>query len=212
MLQQILQYAKDVETALNTAQQLQTQIEQYRNMTQQGLPLPSSLFNQITRQLQAITSIYNNARSLGRSIHNFDNRFREQFKDYNDWLNANNFTSQAAASRYRQWAERGLDNARTAMKAVGMNVDGFAAENAMLAQIVSRSQSASGRLQAIQVGNEIAAQNVQQLQRLRDLVATQIILQGNYMAQHQERQSVDNAFLQKFNSGTVRGTGANKRY
>ncbi len=212
MWQQVMQYGKDVETALNTAQQLSTQIQQYQNMVQQGLSLPSSLFNQITGQLQQITSVYNNAKSLGREISNFDDKFKDQFKNYDNWLKTNNFTSQAAADRYEAWSEQGLDNARTAMKAAGMNVDGFSDENAMLAQIVSRSQSASGRLQAIQAGNEIAAQNVQQLQKLRDLVATQITLQGNYMAQYQERQSVDDAFREKFNSGTVKGTGATKGY
>ena len=91
-------------------------------------------------------------------------------------------------------------NARTAMQAAGVNTRTFEDENAMLDQLVSRSQSAVGRQQAIQAGNEIAAQNVQQLQKLRDLVATQITLQGNYMAQQNERQSVSDASEQQFRS------------
>lgn len=86
------------------------------------------------------------------------------------------------------------------MQAAGVNTSTFEDENAMLDQLVSRSQSAVGRQQAIQAGNEIAAQNVQQLQKLRDLVATQITLQGNYMAQQNERQSVSDASEQQFRS------------
>ena len=41
---------------------------------------------------------------------------------------------------------------------------------------------------------------MQQLQKLRDLVATQITLQGNYMAQQNERQSVSDASEQQFRS------------
>lgn len=202
--QQMFQYAKDVETALNTAQQLSTQIQQYNNMVQQGIALPNRIFSQITGDLQKVVAVYNNAQSLGRDISNFDEKFKAQFKDYDKWLDAGNFTADAAADRYSAWSQQGLDNARTAMEAAGINVSSFADENSTLDQIVARSQSAMGRLQAIQAGNEIAAQNVQQLQKLRDLMATQIHLQGNYMAQLQERQSVDDAFGKTFHSGVYK--------
>lgn len=210
--QQMFQYAKDVETALNTAQQLSTQIQQYNNMVQQGISLPNRIFSQITGDLQRVAAVYNNAQSLGRDISNFDQKFKEQFTDYDKWLDAGNFTAGAAADRYSTWSKQGLDNARTAMEAAGINVSSFADENSTLDQIVARSQSASGRMQAIQAGNEIAAQNVQQLQKLRDLMATQIHLQGNYMAQLQERQSVDDAFRKTFRSGVIDKTGADKEY
>src|SRR5690606_20323334 len=45
---QATQVAKEIETAINTAEQLRTQIQQYENMLKQGLSLPSSMFNRIT--------------------------------------------------------------------------------------------------------------------------------------------------------------------
>ena len=39
MMQQGMQHAKEVETALNTAQQLQHQIQSYQNMVKQGIRL-----------------------------------------------------------------------------------------------------------------------------------------------------------------------------
>ncbi|EEW2912058.1 P-type conjugative transfer protein TrbJ, partial [Escherichia coli] len=66
--------------------------------------------------------------------------------------------------------------------------------------------------QAIQAGNEIASQNVQQLQKLRDLIATQINMQGNYMAQEQDRIQLDDALRQQRRSGTITQTGSNKGY
>ncbi|EBS6671127.1 P-type conjugative transfer protein TrbJ, partial [Salmonella enterica subsp. enterica serovar Mbandaka] len=70
----------------------------------------------------------------------------------------------------------------------------------------------AGRMQAIQAGNEIASQNVQQLQKLRDLIATQINMQGNYMAQEQDRIQLDDALRQQRRSGTITQTGSNKGY
>jgi len=198
--QQMYEYAEAVNTQLNTAQQLQTQIQQYDNMIKQGMSLPSRMFNTITGDLQRVASVYNSAQSLGRNISNLDEQFRQQFKGYDSYLNSIGQGQNNMPQRYRDWAQSGFDNARTAMQAAGVNTRTFEDENAMLDQLVSRSQSAVGRQQAIQAGNEIAAQNVQQLQKLRDLVATQITLQGNYMAQQNERQSVSDASEQQFRS------------
>lgn len=198
--QQMYEYAEAVNTQLNTAQQLQTQIQQYDNMIKQGMSLPSRMFNTITGDLQRVASVYNSAQSLGRNISNLDEQFRQQFKGYDSYLNLIGQGQNNMPQRYRDWAQSGFDNARTAMQAAGVNTSTFEDENAMLDQLVSRSQSAVGRQQAIQAGNEIAAQNVQQLQKLRDLVATQITLQGNYMAQQNERQSVSDASEQQFRS------------
>ncbi len=72
--------------------------------------------------------------------------------------------------------------------------------------MVARSQSAVGRMQAIQAGNEIASQNVQQLQKLRDLLATQINMQSNYVALEGDRKDITEATEQKFkDQPTIRG-------
>ncbi|MBZ7458434.1 P-type conjugative transfer protein TrbJ [Klebsiella michiganensis] len=200
--QQMYEYAEAVNTQLNTAQQLQTQIQQYDNMLKQGMSLPSRMFNTITGDLQRVASVYSSAQSLGRNITNLNEQFHQQFKGYDSYLNSIGQGQHNMPQRYRNWAQSGFDNARTAMQAAGLNTSTFEEENAMLDQLVSRSQSAIGRQQAIQAGNEIAAQNVQQLQKLRDLVATQITLQGNYMAKQTEQKAVKNAASEKFWEGT----------
>ena len=83
---QATQVAKEIETAINTAQQLETQIQQYQNMLTQGLSLPSSMFNRMTGDLQRLQSLYQQSKSLAGSLSNFDERFRNQFGDYNRYL------------------------------------------------------------------------------------------------------------------------------
>lgn len=210
--QQLGEYAQQVNTALNTADQLRVNIQQYNDMIKQGMQLPDRVFNQITNDLNRVKSVYNEAQSLGRNVSNLDSKFREQYKGYDNYLKSHGQSSVAMPDRYKKWASQGFDNARTAMQAAGMNTGTFASEDAMLNQLISRSQTAAGRMQATQVGNEIAAQNVQQLQKLRDLVATQIQLQGNYMAQLQERQSVDDAYIDNFKKGEINSTNRDKKY
>ena len=197
--QQMFEYAEAVNTQLNTAQQLATQIQQYQNMVTQGLSLPNSMFGSIAADLQSVANIYTKSQALGRQIQNMDSQFNTQFPGFESYLNqAANSAEVPARDRYQKWSEQGRDNVKAAMEAANLNTGTFESEDAQLARMVSRSQSAAGRMQAIQAGNEIASQNVQQLQKLRDLVATQINMQGNYMAQQGDRRAASEAAEQQF--------------
>lgn len=197
--QQMFEYAEQVNTALNTAEQLQTQIQQYQNMVTQGTGLPDSMFGSIAADLKSVVNIYNRSQALGRQIQNMDSQFNTAFPGFDSYLNqAANSAEVPAQDRYQKWSQQGRDNVKTAMEAANLNTSTFEPEDAQLARMVARSQSAVGRMQAIQAGNEIASQNVQQLQKLRDLMATQINMQGNYMAQQGDRQAVSEAAEQQF--------------
>ncbi|EKP0318701.1 P-type conjugative transfer protein TrbJ [Aeromonas veronii] len=214
--QQMYEYAEAVNTALNTAEQLQTQIQQYNNMVTQGTGLPSSMFSNIAADLQNVVSIYNRSQSLGRNIQNMDSAFNTQFPGFQSYLNSVGASAGPASStmpdRYEKWSQQGRDNVRSALEAANLNTSTFDSEDAQLSRMVARSQSAVGRMQAIQAGNEIASQNVQQLQKLRDLMATQINMQGNYMAQEQDRMQLDQALRQQRRSGVITQTGSDKGY
>ena len=111
--QQMYEYAEAVNTQLNTAQQLQTQIQQYDNMIKQGMSPPSRMFNTITGDLQRVVSVYSSAQSLGRNISNLDEQFRQQFKGYDSYLNSIGQGQNNIPQRYRDWSKSGFDNART---------------------------------------------------------------------------------------------------
>jgi len=197
--QQMFEYVEQVNTALNTAEQLQTQIQQYQNMVSQGTSLPNSMFGSIAADLKNVANIYNRSQALGRQIQDMDSKFNTAFPGFESYLNqAANSVKAPNRDRYEQWSVQGRDNVKTAMKAADLNTGAFESEDAQLARMVSRSQSAVGRMQAIQAGNEIASQNVQQLQKLRDLLATQINMQGNYMAQQVDRKAAGEATEQQF--------------
>lgn len=210
--QQLLEYAEAVNNQINTAQQLTQQINMYKDMVRQGMSLDGTVFSSLMTDMRRLQSVYQEGRSLAHSMTNLDSAFREQFKGYDDYLRSAGKASEMMPDRYTKWAEQGFDNARTAMKAAGMQTSAIAGEEDVLRQLVNRSSTAAGRMQAIQAGNEIAAQQVQQLQRLREMIAANITLQGNYMAQQTERQAVDDAFREKFRSVPVQNTGRDKGY
>lgn len=196
--QQMFEYAEAVNTTLNTAEQLQTQVQQYQNMITQGTGLPDSMFSSIAADLRNVVDTYNRSQALGRQIQNMDSHFNTAFPGFESYLNQAANSAEASEDRYRRWSDQGRDNVKAALKAADLNTSTFESEDALLDRILTRSQSAIGRMQAIQVGNEIASQNVQQLQKLRDLVATQINMQGNYLAQQGDRKAASEAIEQQF--------------
>jgi len=213
---QLLDYVQAVQTQLNTAQQLVTQIKQYNNMVKHGISLPDSMFGSIAADLQSVSNVYRESQALGRQIQNIDLQFNAQFPTFESYLREMANSGQYAAShimpdRYKMWSEQSRDNLKSAMKAANINTSTFYSEDAQLAKIMARSQSAAGRMQAIQAGNEIAAQNVQQLQKLRDLIATQINMQANYMAQQQDRIRLDDAMREHLRDVPVKHSPAGSK-
>lgn len=202
---QALEKIEAVNTQINTAKQLQDALKQ-------AMSLPDRMYRDITGDLQKVVSVYNDARSIGKDMANIENDFRQQFKGYENYLNSTGKASVVMPGRYEQWASSGLDNARTALEAAGINVSSFDDESKLLDGVLSRSSSAAGRLQAIQAGNEIAAQNVQQLQKLRDMMQTQITMQANYVATETERRAVDDANREKFSAVRPTNSGRNKEF
>lgn len=197
--QQMFEYAEAVSTTLNTAEQLKTQIQQYQNMVTQGAALPNSMFGSIAADLKSVADIYTRSQALGRQIQNMDSQFNTAFPGFESYLNqAANSVEVPARDRYQKWSEQGSDNVKMALEAANLNTSTFESEDVQLDRMVARSQSAVGRMQAIQAGNEIASQNVQQLQKLRDLTATQINMLGNYIAQQGDRKAVSEAAEQQF--------------
>jgi len=180
------------------AQQFQTQFNQYMDMLKQGLPLSDPRFDSLKDTFRELKSVYDEGKALAHSVKNLDEQFRETYRSYDDYIKDFRNDINSAPDRYKKWAEDSFTNTRLAMKAAGIQVSAFADEEDSLQELLGRSASAEGRLQAIQAGNEISAQMVQQLQRLREMIAAQITLQSNWIAQQTQRAAMDDAFDEVF--------------
>lgn len=169
--------------------------QQYRDMLVQGGKYGDQKFDGLNTFLKDVINAYNDTRAIGKALGSLDDTFREMYPDYGIYLDNSH---DMMPGRYKKWADSGFDNARTALLSAGMNVSSFQSEEQMLSQILNRSTNAAGRMQAIQAGNEIAAQNIQQLQKLRDMMQTQITMQSNHIARETQKEAVDDAFNEKF--------------
>ena len=68
-----------------------------------------------------------------------------------------------------------------AMKAANLQQEQFATEEETIKTIEKLSATSQGRMEAIQAGNMIAAQQVSQIQKLRSLMMSQMQMQSSYL-------------------------------
>ena len=101
----MFEYAEQVNTALNTAEQLKTHIRQYQNMVTQGTGLPNSMFGSIAADLKSVVNIYQRSQALGRQIENMDAQFNAAFPGFESYLQqAANSAETPILDRYKEWS------------------------------------------------------------------------------------------------------------
>lgn len=180
---QASELARAVETAVNTGQQLQTQIRQYEDMIRQGLSLADTALDPIADSMRQLSDLYETGVSMAGQMSDFTSEFSDKYKDFDTFLQEAGGDPERLQSYYGEWANQTSASARTAMQSAGMNVNQIDGETATLSDLVNQSQNSDGRLQAVQAGNQISAMLVQQMQKMRVMVNDQIQAQGVYQAQ-----------------------------
>jgi len=128
--------------------------------------------------------------AIAYAMAGMDRVFRERYPGYRpitDW-----------AAAYDQWTRTTLDTLRGSLAAVRLHADDFADEQRRIQTLTALSDSAEGRMQAIQAGNMLAAEQIQQLAKLRQLMMAQINAQNVYMANQTNRDAQRTATQQEW--------------
>jgi P-type conjugative transfer protein TrbJ len=72
-----------------------------------------------------------------------------------------------------------------------------------MSSLRSMSESADGQMKALQVGHQIAAQQVSQMQKLRGLVSQQMTMMGTWLQTEQTDKDLAQARREKFFNADV---------
>jgi type IV secretion system protein TrbJ len=190
------------------ARQLQTQIQQYQNMIQHSQTVPEHLWGRTMQNIQKLQTLMERSQAIAATVGNTDKVFSDKYGDQGSYQR---MTRQQLLQKQQEWSRISRDNALYTMKALGLHASQMQDEQAVMERLQAMSQTAQGRMQALQVGNMMAAQNVQQLQQLRQLMMLQMQMQANQMATEQAEKEARDASstkaLQKSFSYRYRGKG-----
>jgi P-type conjugative transfer protein TrbJ len=159
---QLLNYAQLVGLLEKQVMMVENQLNMIANMERNGLTITNQLFGTVVTDITNLNQIVKTGQALSYTMSNMDGEFRLRFPGYTPTTNY--------GESYRTWSQTSLDSTLGALKAAGLQNSQFDSDEALLKTLQRQSQSAVGREQSLEVGNEIAENQAEQLMKLRQLM------------------------------------------
>ena len=169
---QILNYVELAGQLEKQVVMVENQLNQLADMAKHGITITDQLFGTVASDITTLRQIVNTGQALSYTLSNMDGTFRLRFPGYS--------TSTNYGQSYQTWSQTSLDSTLGALKAAGVQNSQFDSDSALLQSLKSQSQSAVGRMQAIEVGNQIAENSAEQLMKLRQLMMADMQSKASY--------------------------------
>ncbi|QCJ00693.1 P-type conjugative transfer protein TrbJ [Agrobacterium larrymoorei] len=192
------------------AEQIQNQLKIYENMLQNTAQLPNHIWGQVESDLNQLRDIVEQGESISFSMGNADDVLQQRFKSYAD-LKTNLPNAESFSSTYQSWSDTNRDTIGSTLKAASLTADQFDTEEGTMSSLRSMSESADGQMKALQVGHQIAAQQVSQMQKLRGLVSQQMTMMGTWLQTEQTDKDLAQARREEFFKSTAPSTSGGEK-
>jgi len=184
------------------AEQIQNQLNIYRNMLQNTAQLPNHLWGQVESDLNRLQSVVSQGQGIAFSMGNIDDVLKQRFQSFVDFR-SNLPDGASFSSTYQNWSNTNRDTIAGTLKAANLTAEHFSSEESTMSSLRSMSESADGQMKALQVGHEIAAQEVAQIQKLRGLVSQQMTMMATWYQSEQAEKDLAQARREKFFKSTA---------
>ena len=166
-LQLVLSYEQQVASYARQGLQLQNELQNL-------MANPTSMLgSDVGQMINNVGRIMSGAQSIGWNLAQIDKNFAQTFK---------NPTAANFSKMFTSWHQTNTATLEGALKSIGAQRDQYASNEAALMDLYNRSQSTKGNLDALQTLSQINVRQIQHLQSLQELIATQTQAQATYMA------------------------------
>lgn len=183
------------------AEQIHNQINIYNNMLQNTAQLPNHIWGQVESDLKNLQNVVEQGQGVAFSMGNIDDVLKQRFQSFAE-MKSNLPDGAGFSSTYQNWSDTNRDTIGGTLKAANLTADQFSSEETTMSSLRSMSESADGQMKALQVGHQIAAQQVAQMQKLRGLVSQQMTMMGTWFQSEQAQKDLAQARREKFFSGS----------
>jgi type IV secretion system protein TrbJ len=188
---QLLNYGELLAQYIRQGEQLSQQILQLQEMVRNGRALPSQVFGPVMIDLGQLATVVQGGFALAYSMANLDAEFRSRFPGYG-------YSSGTYYRDYRVWSQTTLDTTLGTLRAAGLQGQQLQNEQSILAALRGMATSANGRMQAIEVGNQISEQTVEQLMKLRQLMLADLQSKQAFQAAQIQADARNHAATEQF--------------
>ncbi len=182
LIQTTLTALKTIESVINEIEMIANQVRQIENMVQNTRNYGRGVWDtEALPRLLRLGQVIDQDQAIAYTMANVDGLFRQRYPGYRavtDW-----------SREYDTWTRTTLDTLRGTLNSVRLHAQEFATEQSRIQTLQAMSESAEGRMQALQLGNMMAAEQLQQLVKLRQIMMAQINAQNVYMATQTNREA-----------------------
>jgi P-type conjugative transfer protein TrbJ len=196
-LTQLANNAELVSIYASEIQQVAQQLQMIQNMVQNTSQLPIQMWSSVESNLVSLVNALTSVNGVVNATEDALAMTQQQFGN-GDLLN--NYEQ-----RLRSWNQGVNNQIGTALRNMGLNAGQFQSRQQALAQIQAASQSATGRMQVLQAGNQIAGLMVNELQSLHGTIISAEQARLNAIAVEENRKYQERQALRKFLQAPVRG-------
>jgi P-type conjugative transfer protein TrbJ len=193
--QELAELVKQLE-ALNKQIEIQDSI--LKDTETQGKALDNYQWGNIEKDFDQINKLVRMGQGIAYTLSSVDVEYRHKYKGYDEFQKKKEPNKKGYDAQYSEWSETNLDTVGGAMKAANMQSNQFSSENKILKDLQKMSQTSVGRHQALQVGHQIAVQEVHQIQKLRAIQLSQMQMQAAFQAQENSERSYYRANRSKY--------------
>ncbi|MCR9095679.1 MAG: P-type conjugative transfer protein TrbJ [bacterium] len=180
-------------TVLNHAEallQTAAQVEMLRDMIENSRRAGSPSWGELAAILDQMEATLQSGQAIAYTLEGLDGRFRDAFPGYDP---ADDY-----ARLYRGWSGTLLDTLRATLAATGVNARDARTIEDTLDVLRRRNATASGRMQALQIANALASRELEELAKLRQLIAASTNAQNVYLATREAREAASVASFERF--------------
>lgn len=192
------------------AEQIQNQLKMYENMLQNTAQLPDHIWGEVMGDLEQLRDVVSQGQGIAFSMGNADDVLQQRFKSYAD-LRQNLPNKENFSSAYQSWSDTNRDTIAGTLSAASLTADQFDTEESTMEKLRGMSESSDGQMKALQVGHQIAAQQVEQMQKLRGLVSQQMTMTGTWLQAEQTDKDLAQARREKFFGATAPSTSGGEK-
>ncbi len=185
-LNQVMNYIIYVEELINSYNQITNQLDQIQNQAKNLANMPMSAWDNAQDALSQMSNIMSEGNNISYAMQDVSAKMKQMYPGYEDFSTTSGKTYQ---QQYKGWTDDNMQNLTNTMGVLRQNNDDMQNESGLVNQLKSLSGGAQGNLQAVQAGNQIAAEQVAQLQKLRALMMAQTQAQTKYMAMQTQKEA-----------------------
>jgi len=169
--------------------QTATQLSMLRDMLENSLRSGSPAWGELEGILSEMEAVLRRGQAITYALGNVSGRFRGSFAGFDP---ADNY-----AGLYQRWSRELLDTLEVTLEASGVNARDADSVDEALTTLGLRNRRALGRMQALQVGNALSSRQIEELAKLRQLLAASISAQNVSLATAESREAARMASLDR---------------